>query len=317
MLLIITNSLDAHVNYLAPILERENIAVLRFDTDRSVGEFQIRWTGDLPCLVVEDRCFHAAQFTNVWYRRPERLIVGHLPDSPESRFALDEWTEALEGFFALIPAARWANHPSANVAASHKIEQLTRAKSLGFSVPETLLTQDPASLRAFYDQHSGHVIAKPLARGYVERSGEEMDSLIYTTRLSADHLDDLDDLRECPTLFQQEIDKQADVRITAMDGEFHVVELLAADETGNQRCDIRRNNMEDVTHRQIELPEEVHAKLVELMRGYSLRFAAIDMAITRTGEWVFFEVNPNGQWAWMDLAGVTNIASSFVRSFAR
>ena len=74
--------------------------------------------------------------------------------------------------------------------------------------------------------------------------------------------------------------------------------------------------MRDVRHAQVTLPEAVRSCIRDLMDGYKLRFGAIDMAIDTEDNWVFFEINPNGQWAWMDLNGVTDIASSFVRSFS-
>jgi len=100
-----------------------------------------------------------------------------------------------------------------------------------------------------------------------------------------------------------------------MDSEIHAVELLASDKPGEQRCDIRRNNMADVTYREISLPESIEDRICKLMAHYGLRFAAIDMAVSTNGEWYFFEVNPNGQWAWLDITGGMNIASSFVKAF--
>jgi glutathione synthase/RimK-type ligase-like ATP-grasp enzyme len=128
-------------------------------------------------------------------------------------------------------------------------------------------------------------------------------------------LECLDDLRACPTLFQEYIDKRSDVRITVVDSHFCAAELLAADSDGKQRCDVRRNNMEDVAYRRVALPEDVECKLRRLTEHYSLRFAAIDMVIDTRGEWFFLEINPNGQWAWLDLAGGMDIAARFVESF--
>jgi glutathione synthase/RimK-type ligase-like ATP-grasp enzyme len=208
------------------------------------------------------------------------------------------------------------NHPSLNAMASRKLEQLTTALSLGFSVPDTLATQEPEQLRRFFDLHQGQVIVKPLSTGCVERPGEERDSLIYTNRVVAGHLDDLNDLPLCPTLFQQFIQKQYDVRITVVDSDIHAVILRAADEGGGQRCDIRRNNMADVAYESITLPDNIEAKIRALMSHYGLRFGAIDMAVSTDNRWYFFEINPNGQWAWLDTFADMNISASFVKSFS-
>ena len=74
--------------------------------------------------------------------------------------------------------------------------------------------------------------------------------------------------------------------------------------------------MLDVTYSKIELPSQVREDLLNLLRHYRLRFAAIDMAVSTLGEWFFFEINPNGQWAWLDSCANTRIADSFVRVFS-
>jgi hypothetical protein len=315
MLLILTNSRDATADYLVPILERHGVALWRFNTDTSLSSIELSYDGGDPRLRCGSNWYRTADFENVWYRRPEKLKDSLFDNSPEAQFALDEWSEALEGYFAHIPMAKWMNHPSCNVAASHKIAQLSVARSLGLLVPDTVVTQTPSQLQEFFARHSGSIITKPMGRGYLERPDDEHDSLVYTNPVLQGHLDSLNDLPLCPTLFQQRIDKCADVRITVVDDCIHAVKLFAHDDDGSQRCDIRRDNMKDVVYQPIALPQDIERKLTRLMRHYSLRFAAIDMVVDKDGQWYFLEVNPGGQWAWLDLVGEMDIASSFVKSF--
>jgi len=37
-----------------------------------------------------------------------------------------------------------------------------------------------------------------------------------------------------------------------------------------------------------------------MTRDYGLEFSAIDLARHIDGTYVFFELNPNGQWAWVE-----------------
>lgn len=315
MLLVLSNSSDATASYLTTILANSGVTFFRLDTDTALPALRFSYRQGCPALWLGSGWIKQADVSTIWYRRPESLTHSHFDETPEGRFALKEWTEALEGFFTHVPRTRWMNHPGANAAASNKLEQLTTALALGFQIPETLVTQDQEELRRFFGDSDGRVIVKPMGVGYVERSKGEGDSLIYTNRVSAENLNTLEDLSLCPTLFQRCISKQADVRITVVDDEVHAISLSAKDSDGLQRCDIRRNNMADVTYTPIQLPSDVSTRIRMLMEQYGLRFAAIDMAIATTGEWVFFEVNPNGQWAWLDIAGASNIAASFVASF--
>ncbi len=315
MLLILTNSQDATVDYLVPILAASGVQLKRLDTDKFLTDASLSFRPNKPTLTVGMEELSAQQVSTIWYRRPEQLKDERFGDSPEGRYTLNEWSEAIEGFLAHVPKTRWMNHPSVNALASHKLEQLTMASTLGFNIPDTLVTQDIGDARRFYELHDGHLIVKPMSSGYIERGGYN-DSLIYTNTVEQCHMATIDDLVHCPTLFQQQIRKSNDVRITVVDGDIHAVELRARDYSGSQRCDIRRNNMSDVEYTKIDLPQSIEILIRRLIAQYGLRFAAIDMAVGLDGNWYFFEVNPNGQWAWIDLSAGTKIADSFVRAFS-
>jgi hypothetical protein len=156
MLLIVTNSKNVTADYLSATLHQNSVKFLRFDTDVVLSQTRLYFDGRTPAIYLNGSQYRAEDFSNVWYRRPEHLQHPQYDGSPEAKFLLQEWSEAFEGFFAGIKKARWMNHPSSNVAASHKIDQLARAKSLGFSAPDTLVTHDATQLQKFY--------RKPMAR---------------------------------------------------------------------------------------------------------------------------------------------------------
>jgi len=316
MLFILTNSQDATASFLISALGKAGIPFLRLDTDCLLRRIALSYQPGKPAIRVDSRWYGPDQVSHIWYRRPEQLQDARFDSSPESKYTRSEWTEFIECFFAHVSVERWVNHPAQNAAASRKLEQLTVAAKLGMRIPDTMVTQEPDEMRSFYGKHNGCVIVKPLSAGYIERPGEQADTLIYTNRVLEKHLDNLDDLAACPTLFQQLIEKRNDVRITVVDSDIHSVELQAGDKPGEQRCDIRRNNMSDVVYRPIALPEEVTTAIRKLMAYYRLRFGAVDMTVANNGDWYFLEINPNGQWAWLDMTAGANIAASFVKMFS-
>ncbi len=317
MLFILTNSQDATASFLIPTLEKSGLPFVRFDTDLVLRDASFGYFNGTPSLRINGSRHKPNEIDHIWYRRPEELKHEQFDDSPESKYTRSEWTEFIENFFAHVPKHKWVNHPSSNAAASRKLEQLTTAMTFGIKVPDTLVTQAPDELRAFYAKHNGRMIAKPLSTGYVERGKNKFDSLIYTNRVRPEDLCNLDDLSVCPTLFQEFVDKSYDVRITVIDSEMAAVALVAKESDGTQRCDIRRYNMLDVTYSKINLPDDVTRGISKLMANYRLRFAAIDMVVSSNNDWYFLEINPNGQWAWLDSSAGTNIAESFVHSFSQ
>jgi hypothetical protein len=317
MLIVISNTTDQTADYLCGRLLSDGVPFRRLDSDIDLGEVQIRYSGGPPVLLYRSEAWSACDFSHVWFRRPEPLKINLVMEAAEHSQALSEWSEALEGFLAHIPTSAWMNHPALNACASHKMEQLSRASRLGFRVPRTIVTQDPSEVRRFWQDCKGRVIVKPLGDGYLQRDLPALDTHIFANKVTEDHLEKLDLVANCPTLFQEQQIKKCDVRIIVTDEQVDAVALFAEGDDGGQRLDIRRDNMADVRYSSIEVPEEVQRSILSMVKSYGLRFSAIDMAVTSKNEWMFFEVNPNGQWAWLDLAGGCDIAGSFVKAFSR
>lgn len=316
MLLVITNSRDVTADFLCGRLEKHDIDFRRLDTDRGLDRIALSYSISTPILRYGTEEWVAGDFAHVWFRRPLPLTLGIEMENAERIHTLAEWSEALEGFLGHIPLEAWMNHPSLNVRASHKMEQLSRAARFGLAVPPTLVSQDADRVRNFWAECDGRMIVKPLASGYLERQPPSDDTAIYANRVSEAALDDLGLVSRCPTLFQQEVTKRLDVRLCIVDDQVAAVGMVA-EEGGIQRLDIRRGSRNEVKYQEVEPPPEVESALIALVRSYSLRFAAVDMAVADDGRWVFFEINPNGQWAWLDISGGFDVARLFVKSFSR
>ena len=48
------------------------------------------------------------------------------------------------------------------------------------------------------------------------------------------------------------------------------------------------------------LPQQVEVSIHRLMESFGINFASLDMIVTPEGESVFLELNPNGQWLWIE-----------------
>jgi glutathione synthase/RimK-type ligase-like ATP-grasp enzyme len=65
------------------------------------------------------------------------------------------------------------------------------------------------------------------------------------------------------------------------------------------KLDVRLNQQAYECH---DLPAEVGEKLLALMRRLGLEYGAIDLRLTPDGEYVFLEVNPAGQFLFVEHA---------------
>jgi MvdD-like protein with pre-ATP grasp domain len=297
VILVVTNRSDQTADWLILELTRRRTPFVRFNTEDYPCRVGLRWTVDgAGSLQLPHTTLDLATVSAVWYRRP-------LPPDPISwttrrhaRWALGESRAAIEGIWRELDAI-WVNHPDKNRAAASKIEQLKRARSLGMTVPQTLVTNEVASLRAFAGTHAdADMICKPLEEGLLEVADQRWLFLTSPFRLDAD--DPLDDLGPEPYLFQELIPKQYDIRVTVI-GTRIFATRIESQRTEKGKTDWRAAGRQ-AGHSVEVLPTDVEEQCLRLCRSYGLEFAAIDLARTPSGDHVFFEVNPNGQWAWIE-----------------
>jgi glutathione synthase/RimK-type ligase-like ATP-grasp enzyme len=314
MIVVISNSLDVTADYFCKKLEQSRIEYARIDSDIFIGHAQLSYKANQFTLRLDSYELRPELIQSIWYRRPKALKFSQgLWEAGEETHSVHEWTAALEGFLAHVPEHRWINHPRNNAAALLKIDQLMRAQRVGLIVPKTLVSQSFDEIVEFTRWCETGVIVKPISHGYLERDLPEKDTLIFTNEVELEHIIENGKLLgNCPTLFQEKIDKLCDIRINIVDEQVISVAIYASKFNESQKVDIRRDNMFNVRYEVILLPDSVKIKLLQMCKLYRLRFAAVDMALTLEGKWVFFEINPNGQWAWLEIEGVVDISSTLL-----
>lgn len=296
MILIVTSRPDYTADWLILELTRRDLPFVRFNTEDYPSTTRVCWTGvDSASLEFSGRVLDLADVHSVWYRRPIPPVLPSDLSGGRAAWAAAESREALDGLWRTLDA-RWVNHPDRNRLADSKPEQLRRARKFGFVVPASLVTNDPQRVRDFVGVHPSGVICKPLFSGRIELEGGT--HLFFTTLLDADAVAGLEDLGPEPYLFQALVAKRYDVRVTVIGDDAFAARIDSQTNSASE-VDWRRGDTAELIHQVEVLPDDVASKCIELVRSYGLLFGAIDLAFTDDG-YVFFEINPNGQWAWLE-----------------
>jgi glutathione synthase/RimK-type ligase-like ATP-grasp enzyme len=210
-------------------------------------------------------------------------------------FCLQEHRAALLGQL-LVTSARWMSDPTAIWKAEHKLLQLSLASQVGLSIPQTVITNDPAVVRTAFSNFRGLVV-KPVTTGHVAYQGQEFG--IFTSQVLRDHLDQLESVKLSPAIYQQLIPKRFDIRATIV-GERIISAAIDSQSDPRALIDWRRTSNPRLPHYPVSLPEPVTARLLKLMKLLNLNFGAVDLIQTPDDDYVFLEINPNGQWLWID-----------------
>jgi hypothetical protein len=107
----------------------------------------------------------------------------------------------------------------------------------------------------------------------------------------------LDTLCNCPAIFQERIEAQLDIRVTAIGRDLYAAEIES--QAGESPLDWRFDHT--VPFRPHMLDSETSSQLYALMRRLGLVYGAIDLRLTPQGEYVFLEINPSGQYLFIEL----------------
>jgi hypothetical protein len=246
-----------------------------------------RIDGSAFSLEFDSQKFSSEEISGVWWRRPSKhRASSDIPETHLRNFAEREAAEAFHGWLLSI-GDKVINPIGADWIAGRKLFQLSHAIRAGLNIPKTLSTNSVASAEEFCGQTDA--VFKPF-------TGADWQ-FIGTTRMDADSGNNLKLVKYAPVIFQEEIHKVADIRVTIVDEQMFPVIIRPRDGVArlDWRIDPRR------LYEPYQLPENVQDGLKRFMRALHLRFGAVDLGLTAEGDHYFFEVNPGGQWLFAEI----------------
>lgn len=313
MILLLSNAQDVTTDHFAAYLRASQVPFVRLDTEDLLDQtvcFAVD-EGTYGWIDIEGDRLALGEVDAVYYRRP---VAPRSPDGVApgvARWVTNEARNTWGGLLAALPDVIWVNHPMAISRANYKAEQLSRAAAAGLAVPDTLMTNDVDAAAAFCDKHDWDVIVKPIGHGEILGDTPDDDYLVYTNLLRSGDVASLANVQHCPTLFQAHVRKEVDIRVTVVGDAVHAIALHSQEHEWS-RVDCRRQNMEEMRYSAITLPDPLADALVTYVKSYDLVYGAIDLVRNREGEYWFLELNPAGQWAWLEQLGYANISASLL-----
>jgi hypothetical protein len=240
----------------------------------------------------------------VWWRRPQPFrLPATMTDDQHRRFAMSEASTAFQGLYQSLDAF-WVNDPVRDGAARHKPWQLALAQEVGLAIPITLMTNDPDEARHFWRHHEGKVIYKQFC--------VLPDAWRETRRLRPEEAERADAIRLTPVIFQRHVEAVADIRVIAIGSDFYAASTDVR--KGEYPVDVRMNL--DARYEAHKLPSSVEDGLRDLMRRLGLEYGAIDLRLTPDGSYVFLEINPAGQFFYIEQMTGQPIAAALAAHLA-
>lgn len=326
-LLLLTNSYDVHTcervaECTPPGMKVIIVHVDCLDDRTHLDVVDGRWV-----LTVDGRTLDEATVGAVWFRKPYhwwfQLTDEYHKLPQQTKDLIDYKRKQVSAAISLYVAHLRTQgvpivpDPSAVHELTYsKAHQLHVAHQCGLRTPKTLQTSSKEAIRAFVNAHPQAIIKNLHSTGFLR--GELFRDVGATTRVNVTNLDDYLSAKATPfpMIVQEEVQNKIDIRVTCVDDTVFAVSMRS--KRTSTPLDVRLLEHGDVQYESLSLPSTVIQQLLAINKTLGLRYAAVDLAyVPDTDTHYFLEVNPYGQYMFVEDATGLPITKTIVQMFER
>lgn len=280
---------DPHTQAVVEQLDAASFISKIIDAWKPWGCLTIGLEDDVLFLVDEDG---RLPINGIWNRLKPSLGTGY---AQSEAFALRERREFLFGLSSIVdPSVNKINDPYAQERSRNKIFQLKLAKEVGFETPRTWISTDVQQILKAEQKCDNGIIYKPMT-WLASLKGQ----VLFTNIVSPLQIrENKEAVRVAPGIYQERIVKKVEYRVMIVDQRIFAVRIHSQ-ELADTQIDWRRNQ-KAVRYELCTLEATVQERLLRFHGRSNLRYGAYDLIETPKGNFVFLEVNPAGNWLWLE-----------------
>jgi glutathione synthase/RimK-type ligase-like ATP-grasp enzyme len=303
--LILTRKYDPEATSVSIRLLAKGIDSVRLNVEDMPNQMRVRYHIKEICdpsieFTIGDRNLDTSRFSVVWLRDFDNtrmgLDFGDKYNKFVRRFCYEQWNDSYQILIDSL-ASEWINRPEANLNASNRLVQLRTAREVGLKIPSTLITNDSNAAAEFYQHHDGQIVLKAVHHHRIEIEGKVYS--MYTHSLTKDDLSRLDDLIYAPCILQERLHKKSELRVTVVGEKVFAAEL---DTQGMPNCgdDLHRCTMSELPKKALKLDNATEEACLKIMNMLGLKYGAFDFILDEKNQAYFLEINPTGDWYWIE-----------------
>lgn len=236
----------------------------------------------------------------VWNRRVGRVTTDTALTEGDREYVEYESKRFREGLrYFISQQSFWVNPVHAAHAAEAKPLQLDVARSVGFNIPDTLITNDPSEVRQFRQRHGSVVFKTFRCPIWVSDSDSEKQiNSTFATVIEKSHEISRKEICMAPAIYQKFIKKCYDIRVVCMGRTLFAMKINPPDDP------FGRPDWRPFQHRLdvavISIPKKIQFKIYQFMDRLSICFGCFDLVVDYDGKLYFLEINQMGQFLWME-----------------
>jgi len=312
VVIILASRHDLTCDYVVSSLRSVGVPYLRLNTE-DLPLFELcldplspSLRGSSPGLTFE---IHTHRLASVYFRQPTFLREASQGGrAAAEQFRRAQWAAFMRSLMVFDDHCLWVNHPARTYRAEHKALQLQTAARVGFDVPRTTICNSSVGINLVIG--AGDLLAvKGLDTVLVREADTE--TFGYTNLLRSEEING-HELRSAPLILQEAVQNKLDLRVTVVGSSAWCASVMLDGEpiVGDWRL-----AKTDARFAKFHLPAAIVERCISLVQGIGLQFGAVDLALS-DGKYYFLEVNPTGEWAWLQAGLGFPISDAIARLLA-
>jgi len=300
--LLISNRFDFSTDFIAVELANQGVDFIRINRDE-LKDYTIEFDPIKPEIKASynDYTFSISteHLKSIYFRAPTFLrdiIQDGL--SEEEQLIRTQWAAFVRSL-CVFENVKWLNNPTDIYKAEIKPYQLFLANKLGIKIPKTMVSN--VTLNSDFEYQAIKSIDTAIV------SSGENEGFVYTEIYKKNELEEVK--YTSPFFIQQGLIPKIDIRVTVVENEVIAIKI-----TGTNKIDEDwRRYKDELNYTIFELPKEVHDFCINYTKKLNLNFGAIDLVL-HNNDFYFIEINPTGEWSWLQKSTGFNFDKIIVRS---
>lgn len=267
----------------------------------------------------DGRKVKSSQISGVWIKRQSILVTSDeeqnhcgFIDYCNYKLWKDEWNSIIKQLIVHLSylGIPFFDELDSIVKAEKKILQLDIAREVGFNTPSTIVSNSKSLIIDFLNHHKKEGILKLSTQPSFNKNNEVY--FIFANKISSADFDEMDVTINSPVIVQNYIEKQYEVRYTFVNGE-HFVCKIESQLSDKSKIDFRRYDFANTPYVAIEAPGKIKNMVSLFMSKLKLNYGALDFIVDLNDNWYFLEVNPVGQYGWIEHLTGLSITDAILR----
>lgn len=309
--LIISSTIDYSTDLVCFRLLSDNKKFYRLNRDEfKEHEIEVDIDKKYMKIVTNREEYHADLecLKGIYFRAPVFLRTQTKKElTLDEQLERNQWSAFLRNLI-IFQNAQWINNPVDIYRAENKMYQLCLAEKCGLKIPKTSVAN---TISESIEKERDYVVKSlDTALFYDLQKNKEM--FTYSNVIKGEELTQYD-LTQAPVFIQEFLNPKVDCRVTYVGGKMFPVKIQINSKGiyGDWRF-----YKEELDYIPFELPPNIKYSITKLMDMLQLNFGGIDLALVN-GEYYFIEVNPTGEWGWLEVKTHTPISVAIKKTLCR